>query len=338
MNTIILYIRITLVIARLIFSLEDDNENNLWLSNKSGMDIFGRNDLQSAYLISETALYGPPEGFSLFKAFTKVNDQLMHHNRALKFLVRSLLQDPLNQYRSELFNDYGSLNILNNKINVRTILYSYILENVNYINYCSLKFRSVVYPNISQNDVYRLSRPHTMNRFLGSHMNGTNSLLDIFNIVRDTLGFWYSGSASTGHERWLRYLERAYDLYGLMPMASLDTCPHLIPDNLREQVPRIKWPQSQPIKIVCCPYPVFYETAVGLSGALNRLGVPNKIVSTSLLGDHSLYIRAFEHIGKYYITPNTIQWNLEKNPQIRDRTYPSGFLWDDDIAEVAIKV
>ena len=230
----------------------------------------------------------------------------------------------------KLYTELCRTSILTNVTSVRAIFYVHIITDRSYLAHYRLSAPAFLHPVVSINQVLSLTRPNSVTRFIGSLMTGHHSIYDIYQAAKGVFEGERMGARALGYERFLRHLERAFDLFGILPMASLDTCPLLFPDIVHKHTsPVIKWPRSQPIKIQCCVSPLFAETALGLSQSLDMLGIPNKIVSSFVGYDPSLYIVMFLPRKANYLH-HYIVWNFEKNPRVVDSWQDIGLFWESE--------
>lgn len=175
---------------------------------------------------------------------------------------------------------------------------------------------------------------HLINKF-----NGSLTVLDVYKAFQAEFPVSHRGSSVLAREEFLELvtsvLSSQTDMF-LHPPEHTSIAPFVtsfrgefLEETENEKV-CVKWPLHRTIFIYSDlqVYSTFGETAVGLSDALNKLGVPNSVVSVPEAGDDSVVIKmvsgpAGKPEAKHYVV-----WNFEKAPTVAMPGAPFGFIKD----------
>ena len=251
---------------------------------------------------------------------------------ALKTALIALHNQPVQKYTLELYICCAIASLVHHDF-IRSYFYvelvksfGYSKEDISRIFSIRLDNSTYSFPNAKQMDTS--DRLDAATVLLMRQMNGQHSLFSLQNTQQNEFGIIHSGSLETGYEPFLRRLEFAYNITGLTPLKSTLICN---PMYFPESMPTIRWPSQLPVKVYFCAdssSTVFAENSVGLSNLLDRLGIPNKIVTKIAPHDPSLYIITFLCAEKIIEPAFKILWNFEKNPLISTDELPSGFMKD----------
>ena len=187
---------------------------------------------------------------------------------------------------------------------------------------------------------------HVLHR-IGHMLNGSMSVLRVYEALQAELSVLLRGPSVVASEEFLEHVEAALspqthtqwfdDGSSLTGDASYDVRhgPFLDGDRLSSgsiegQDMCVLWPPDKSVNIfsyvgACRTYG---ETVVGLSDALNKLGVPNAVISESRSEDNAVLVKALSGPLSAMPVLDFVIWNFEKSPIVTLPGEPYGFVFD----------
>jgi hypothetical protein len=206
-------------------------------------------------------------------------------------------------------------------------------------------FHSAVYPVSAVTVTCPMSSNLQIVCRLNRMFNGSVSVLDVYKSVQAELPASQRGSSVLAREEFLELATAALaaashtDLL-CMSDDTQDQATSVVPsitplfgdfvDVADNENVCIKWPVHRAIAIYndVQVYSTFGETAVGLSDALNKFGVPNSVLSTTETSEGTVLIKMVSGPTGNPQPAHYVVWNFEKGPTVAMPGAPFGFIHD----------